>query len=450
MNQFNRFKFIFIHGYGTSKLDFSTLPEELEKRGHIVEFISLPGHEGFNEKFDNPNISEYKAAVEDCLTKCRDENETVVLIGSSLGATLALDVAKQSNAVGVVGLSTFLGLPFQKRWALSIVKKLTGRSRFPRQLAVTKPSQASALRASTYIPIVGAQRVEKYGRSLRCSEYRTKGTVLLIHSFDDTVASYMDVARFAQSTSGDIELIGLNGLGHYIAHDIDCGQLATLIEARFGIQSTPDSEVTSFLDEQYKQLNEEHRFWALRIFQLVIAFFTIFGLLLSNSLESVLTNSAGSYYFLLSYTTIPSIYVCMAALYYFFLVRTQAYIAQFIEPYYPSLGFQQYKINSNISGSLSARMSSTVSLILFFIPLFISFYGLFEFVVLHNVRLAPDRENSLVLVWFTLNVLLLFASVNAVSKVFLYGRRQLYGIILGPSRSPSLSKVYTDFFRGVR
>jgi esterase/lipase len=445
------FVFVFVHGYGTSILDFGGLPDALHEDGFDTAIVKLPGHESYDAPFIDPDLGEYEAAVKSKIEKHIKNETKIVLVGFSLGATIATKICRTCPEIfAVILISTFLGLPPLRERLLKLANFLPVGKDFKRRVAVTRSDQCRKLKFSERLSIAGTLKVSAYAEKIRNSEQRLPEKTLFLHSANDKVADYAHVAHFSVSGRAIPEFISFQGLNHYLVHDLGVLELKEVVVGFVcGVPNAPETDHELQI-AQYNQLNEEHRFWANRVFQLIVGFFTVFGFLVFNSLSSVLEREPSAPYFLLSYTSVSSIYVIITALYYFFMMRTQVYIVGFIEPLIKIVGFQQYKINRSISGAMSSSMSVVSSIVIIVLPMLIALISLVEVFRSYSSQLVLSVDNALLIVWTVFSVFLFIFGVVILQKLGRYGRQMVYSQLYPRQISDELSVAVSRLLLSVR
>lgn len=101
-----------IHGFTGNPLATRPLGEHLAGEGFTVEVVRLPGHGTDVKDMATTRYSDYLAATAAVLDDLRSRCDQVVLVGHSMGGTLALDIAssRPDDVAAVVAINaTILG-----------------------------------------------------------------------------------------------------------------------------------------------------------------------------------------------------------------------------------------------------------------------------------------------------------------------------------------------------
>lgn len=438
--------FLFVHGYGSSPKDFSKLPAELKKKGFYCQDFILPGHIDYSDDYLKPDAEQYLAELLEKIESLKESGHEVYLVGFSFGATLCLAAERHVDVSGMVCIGAFLGATPLKTLLIGLLDSFFPNLTLNRKVNVTRAETKKRLTFAKDFPVRGAKRVIGFAQTVGSQAFEPRCPVIFFHSLSDRVSNYKKAALFAASARAKVDFVPFHGLNHFIAHDMSAKDLADVVESFFdlsgGADAVPDADVAAL----YSQLNEEHRFWALRIFQLVIAFFAVFGLYLSRTLEVILNSEPGAVYYLLSYSTVILIYGLLASMYYFFMVRTQVFLTYVLEPFLPIQGFQQYKLNYSAAGGASTTISSNTSFAIMTLPLLAAAYSAVEVFIQYYDRLIPARENTLVIIWLMVNVALLFYSIKTGFVLVDYGQRKLYSTPTPRRRTTAVSLAISNLY----
>jgi carboxylesterase len=96
---------LLVHGFRSSPLSLRPLAEALAGRGFTVDLPRLPGHGTHFRDMLPTRYEDWRAHVATCARALAERTEQLVLVGLSMGGTLALDIAS-SGALPVAGVVT--------------------------------------------------------------------------------------------------------------------------------------------------------------------------------------------------------------------------------------------------------------------------------------------------------------------------------------------------------
>ncbi len=99
------FGFLLLHGYAGRPFEMSFLAEHLGASGYPVLVPHLAGHEGNADDFAHSGFEDWLDSAENALRAMREQCAHVVVVGFSLGGTLALALAEKLPVAGVVTIA---------------------------------------------------------------------------------------------------------------------------------------------------------------------------------------------------------------------------------------------------------------------------------------------------------------------------------------------------------
>ena len=94
-----------VHGFGDTSDTWRLLRGECARRGHYTSAIDLPGFRRGVPLQPGPVLPQLDAFVAAAARRLREREGAVVLVGNSLGGTLALRAAAAGEADAVVALA---------------------------------------------------------------------------------------------------------------------------------------------------------------------------------------------------------------------------------------------------------------------------------------------------------------------------------------------------------
>lgn len=96
---------LLIHGYGGSSFEMEGLAAALTEAGMEARLVCLPGHGDGHEDFRKYRFSDWLAHAEKEFRAMAERCERTVIIGFSMGGTIALHLSSRYPVDGVVSLS---------------------------------------------------------------------------------------------------------------------------------------------------------------------------------------------------------------------------------------------------------------------------------------------------------------------------------------------------------
>jgi carboxylesterase len=97
--------FLLLHGYGGSPFEMEYLASRLRSRGYEAEIVCLPGHDSCVEEFFRTRFADWVAAAEKGYGLMEGQGRRVVVIGLSMGGSLALHLAQRFSPAGLVTIA---------------------------------------------------------------------------------------------------------------------------------------------------------------------------------------------------------------------------------------------------------------------------------------------------------------------------------------------------------
>jgi esterase/lipase/carbon monoxide dehydrogenase subunit G len=182
---------LLLHDFGASPNGMRDWGDHLASTGAVVRSPRLPGHGTRGKDLDATAWQQWYDAARAAVVGLRDTQDRVVVMGVSLGATLALRMAQEhpEDIAGVVAVNPVLtGLIGAKRWLG--VRRLVRRSR----PAVVSDAKKPGVRDIGYdrVPLAAAGSLIALGGLVRAGMARVGVPVLLALSAVDHVVDRAD------------------------------------------------------------------------------------------------------------------------------------------------------------------------------------------------------------------------------------------------------------------
>jgi carboxylesterase len=223
------------------------LGERLQARGYSVHAMQLAGHGTSPEDLDRCTWHDWYASASAGLEKLRRQAPEIVVIGQSLGALLALNLAVDSPAVrGVVLLSPALKL--SRRWlrwmtpvACLMLPFLGERRRYVRkpERDVADPRARAESVCYDRVPLRGLRQLFGLQQAVRRVLPRVQQPVLVIHSRQDHTCPLVNVELVRRAVRGPVRPVILNDSYHVVSIDVDrervVADVAAFVEGITGV-----------------------------------------------------------------------------------------------------------------------------------------------------------------------------------------------------------------------
>ncbi len=117
---------LLIHGFTGCPAEMRLLGEELKDNGYTVRGVKLKGHGTSIEDMEKSTWSDWLVSAEEDLLYLQSKCDKVIVIGLSLGAIIALNLASKHDIAGVVSLSAPIKIKDKKvyyAWILKLFQK---------------------------------------------------------------------------------------------------------------------------------------------------------------------------------------------------------------------------------------------------------------------------------------------------------------------------------------
>jgi len=230
---------LLVHGFIGAPDNYGRLTEVIAEAGWRVEAMLLPGHGRTPYRHERTTYEEYRDGVLARLDALRDECETVVLFGHSMGGALAALVAADAQPEGLVLIAPFLGMT-ASRTGDAIVRGLTAAATpVIRWLPAPTPpinDPAGIGKTSRYDWVSTAAALEAMHVARRVWETEAwkefTMPTLVIHSRRDEVTHPQPTEEFFPRIASDTkELLWLDRSNHVYMWDYDAEEVEQAVLA---------------------------------------------------------------------------------------------------------------------------------------------------------------------------------------------------------------------------
>jgi len=191
--QKSEYFFLFIHGLGATSQDLILLKDEFTNSGFHCESIDLKGH---NSRWENLEKFEYKEWFNQINEAIKlHSTKKIFLIGFSIGATLALDIARQKNIAGVIAISAFLEPTYKKSVNFLLLFFNYFRiQKIKRFVQTTIRRTQKHINSYNYLPLSTLEMAVNEGKRVKEST-KINCPTLFLHSRGDKVANFWSVTH---------------------------------------------------------------------------------------------------------------------------------------------------------------------------------------------------------------------------------------------------------------
>ncbi|MFH1742937.1 MAG: alpha/beta fold hydrolase [bacterium] len=242
---------LLVHGFVGAGNNFADLPERLAARGWRVRVMRLPGHGVSPRDIENMSPEELLDSVRSELRALQGKYERTVLVGHSMGGTLAVLVATETDIDGLVLAAPFFRVTYHwyfilkpetwtrmTSWFLPCVCRL-----YPQ---VNRKQARCEIVAYKWVPTRALSVLYELAKRAGDEEVLRRITcpVLLIHSKRDFAASVKASKKiFERIPSTDKRAVWLDRSNHQLFWDYESEIVMREIE-RFVDPNSPSSPAT--------------------------------------------------------------------------------------------------------------------------------------------------------------------------------------------------------------
>ena len=222
---------LLVHGFLGSGQNFADLPERLAAEGWRVRVMLLPGHGTSPRDLEKTTRDELVEAVSHEAQALRTHHAKLVLVGHSMGGALSVLTAAAEPVDGLVLIAPYFGVTYHWYYLLPPETWLRAGSPFIRWLykgrmfvQVNRPEDRDAIFSYAWTPTRAVTTLAALGVEARQPEclHRVACPVLMIHSTDDTAASFDRAsAAYDLFPSPRKQFVKLTRSNHHILFDYD-------------------------------------------------------------------------------------------------------------------------------------------------------------------------------------------------------------------------------------
>jgi carboxylesterase len=209
---------LLLHGFSGAPQEMSGLGEFLNKKGFTVLGVRLFGHGTALPDLNRARWQDWVTSAEDGYYMLKSTGKRVVMVGMSMGASIALYLASRLPAEGIVALSAMSRLPsdIHNRYdrVLSLIRPFWSG-------APTVPANSESP-ANTQIPLRAIGELDHLLQKVREALPRVTIPVRFIHSRVDTASPPRNAEEcFRGVSSATKDMHWLDRSGHVITEGIE-------------------------------------------------------------------------------------------------------------------------------------------------------------------------------------------------------------------------------------
>ncbi|HYD49611.1 MAG TPA: alpha/beta fold hydrolase [Terriglobales bacterium] len=221
---------LLIHGFTATPYDMRFFGEALHRCGFAVEAVCLPGHASRVEDMEAHSRHDWLAACAAGLHRLVLSTRRRVIVGQSLGALLALELAHRHpgeiDAVVAVSTALIAANPLLD-WLAPMVPLL--RPLLPaswRYIAkgesdIADPQARAQSQAYRRMPLQSIHQLHRLQREVRAALPDIHQPVLAIHSRQDHACPVSNVELLQSQLGGPVETLLLDNSFHVVSVDLD-------------------------------------------------------------------------------------------------------------------------------------------------------------------------------------------------------------------------------------
>lgn len=214
---------LMIHGFTSTPFEFREMTEHFAQHGISVSVPLIRGHGTTPEDLNKVKWYDWFEDVKYALFELRKHCKKVIVIGQSMGGTLALHLASHYQVEGVVTLAAGVFVKQKKKSRLlpfvTPFVKVARNNRGPDIFDETAKKTAISYKET---PLSAAQELKKMFMHVKRDLSEVYAPALLIHSTNDHVIDYKS-SRYIYDhiSSRDKRLLSLNKSYHVLTLDTD-------------------------------------------------------------------------------------------------------------------------------------------------------------------------------------------------------------------------------------
>jgi len=222
--QGNKSGVLLLHGFTSGPHEMKSVTEKLSGKGYSVSVPLLPGHGTTPEDLHKCTWFDWFEGAKKALFEMRERCDKIIVIGQSMGGTLALHLAAHYRFDGVVGLAPGLFFKEKRTCLLPLVSRIL---RFRKKnKGPDIHDQEERIRQKPYSynkdPLRAANQLRKMFLHVQNDLKEIYIPVMLMHSTQDHVIDYKSSEYiYNQVSSEHKKILTLNESYHVLTLDLE-------------------------------------------------------------------------------------------------------------------------------------------------------------------------------------------------------------------------------------
>jgi carboxylesterase len=230
---------LLLHGFSAAPQEMFFLGEQLHAAGHTVSGVRLAGHGTSLEDFARATRQDWYASAVDGLMELRAHGTPLAVVGQSMGALLALQLAADhpDDVAAVALLAPAVRLSRRwLHWIRPLVRLVAGPQRFINKSRsdIADPEARAQRRTYSRISLTAFSELLELQRAVRQVLPRVRQPVMIVHSCDDHTCSPASVDILKRSLAGKVQTLILENSYHVVSVDKEKDRVAATVATFIG------------------------------------------------------------------------------------------------------------------------------------------------------------------------------------------------------------------------
>jgi len=210
---------LLIHGLYGCPADLAGLPARLAERGFDVHAPLLPGHGRVPDALDTVWAQDYRKAVRAAYDELAAKHRNVVVVGGSMGAALALDLAAERKPAALVLVSPYLGRLATPSWCPVSFDSLVGPlSRVARRRIVDQDMRGRRYASQSFHAL---RQARDLGLSADAAAKKAACPTLVLVGMGDSIVSPQWTSEWTSAHLPSATTTRFAASGHDLFNDVD-------------------------------------------------------------------------------------------------------------------------------------------------------------------------------------------------------------------------------------